>query len=154
MKKERLGLLLGYILSQEEEIRKIYQEIQNVNPETKEKTIYLAYNLHNLYNALEDIFVEISKTFENKIEDATFFHKEILKRMSIEIPGIRPKVLSKESFIILNELRGFRHIFRHAYNYEIIPEKVNMLKEKITKNWNTVEEDLKNFKNWLKENLK
>ncbi|ACK41639.1 MULTISPECIES: hypothetical protein [Dictyoglomus] len=135
MKKERLSFLLGYILSQEEEVKKIYREIQNINPEMKEKTIYLAYNLHNLYNA-------------------SFFHKEILKRMSIEIPGIRPKVLSKESFIILNELRGFRYIFRHAYNYEIIPEKVNMLKEKITKNWSIVEEDLNNFKNWLKENLR
>ncbi|MGB9857741.1 MAG: hypothetical protein ACPLKX_06350 [Dictyoglomaceae bacterium] len=81
----------------------------------------------NLYNAFEDLFSEISKSFENKIEDASFFHKELLRRMTLEIPGIRPKVLSKESFIILNELRGFRHIFRHAYTYEIIPEKVKRI---------------------------
>lgn len=84
-----------------------------------------ALSLRDLYNTFEDLFVEIAKTFENRIENPIFFHKELLKRMTIEVPKIRPKVLSKESFFILDKLRGFRHIFRHAYNYEISPEKLS-----------------------------
>jgi uncharacterized protein YutE (UPF0331/DUF86 family) len=153
MKKEKISLLLGYMESQEEEIDKILSEIREINPETKEKTVYLAYNLHNLYNAFEDLFREIAKIFENEIENLDYYHKELLKRMTIEISGIRPKILSKESYAILDELRGFRHIFRHAYTYEIIPEKIEFLKDKLLRNWDLIKRDLYNFKSWLKSLL-
>lgn len=153
MKKEKISLLLGYMESQEEEIDKILSEIREINPETKEKTVYLAYNLHNLYNAFEDLFREIAKIFENEIESLDYYHKELLKRMTIEISGIRPKILSKESYAILDELRGFRHIFRHAYTYEIIPEKIEFLKNKLLRNWDLIKRDLYNFKSWLKSLL-
>ncbi len=153
MKKEKISLLLGYMESQEEEIDKILTEIREINPETKEKTVYLAYNLHNLYNAFEDLFREIAKIFENEKENLDYYHKELLKRMTIEISGIRPKILSKESYAILDELRGFRHIFRHAYTYEIIPEKIEFLKDKLLRNWDLIKRDLYNFKSWLKSLL-
>lgn len=153
MRKESISVLLGYFNLQEEEIEKIYKEIESTEPINKEKTIYLAYNLHNLYNALEDLFIEIAKTFENRIENPIFFHKELLKRMTIEVPKIRPKVLSKESFFILDELRGFRHIFRHAYTYEISPEKLSTLKSKLIENWDKIKKDLTEFKNWLSLNI-
>jgi len=121
--------------------------------ETKEKTIYLAYNLHNLYNAFEDLFREIAKTFENEIENFEYYHKELLKRMTVEIYGIRPKILSKESYAVLDELRVFRHIFRHAYTYEIVPEKINLLKDNLLRNWDLIKRDLYNFKSWLKSIL-
>jgi hypothetical protein len=153
MKKEKISLLLGYMESQEEEIDKILSEIREINPETKEKTVYLAYNLYNLYNAFEDLFREIAKIFENEIENLDYYYKELLKRMTIEISGIRPKILSKESYAILDELRGFRHIFRHAYTYEIIPEKIEFLKDKLLRNWDLIKRDLYNFKSWLKSLL-
>ena len=153
MKKEKISLLLGYMESQEEEIDKILSEIREIHPETKEKTVYLAYNLHNLYNAFEDLFREIAKIFENEIESLDYYHKELLKRMTIEISGIRPKILSKESYAVLDELRGFRHIFRHAYTYEIIPEKIEFLKDKLLRNWDLIKRDLYNFKSWLKSLL-
>ncbi len=78
MKKESISLLLGYFNSQEEEIERLYKEIQDVDPVNREKTIYLAYYLHNIYNAFENLFKEIAKTFENRVEDLTSFHKELL----------------------------------------------------------------------------
>ena len=153
MRKESISLLLGYFNSQEEEIERLYKEIKSVEPANKEKTIYLAYYLHNIYNAFEDLFKEIAKTFENRLEDPTAFHKELLKRMTIEVPGIRPKVLSRGSFLVLDELRGFRHIFRHAYTYEIFPEKVKDLKDKLITNWGDIKRDLDEFKNWLSQSI-
>jgi hypothetical protein len=35
--------------------------------------------------------------------------------MSQRIEGIRPALLSRESYQRLDALRGFRHFFRHAY---------------------------------------
>ncbi|HOJ93145.1 MAG TPA: hypothetical protein PKW23_05780 [Dictyoglomaceae bacterium] len=153
MKRESISLLLGYLDAQEDEIEKLYKEIESVEPVDKEKTVYLAYLLHNLYNAFEDLFREIAKTFENRVEDPNFSHKELLKRMIIEVPGVRPKVLSKESFLVLDELRGFRHVFRHAYTYELFPEKVEALRNRLVKSWGSIKKDLNEFKGWLSLNL-
>ncbi len=35
--------------------------------------------------------------------------------MMIAVPGIRPGVISAETRGLLDSLRGFRHVFRHAY---------------------------------------
>ncbi len=108
MKKESLVILSGYFTNQAELIKKIFREIKVVLPSNKEKTSYLGYLLHNLYCAIEDLFQEISKTFENRIEDLSKYHKELLKRMRLDLPRIRPRLLSRESYSLLNELRGSR----------------------------------------------
>ena len=45
--------------------------------------------------------------------------------MSLNIEGIRPALISEESFKLLDELRAFRHFFRHAYSYELSYEKTS-----------------------------
>ena len=35
--------------------------------------------------------------------------------MNQDIEGVRPALLSDESYVLLNGLRSFRHFFRHAY---------------------------------------
>ena len=40
-----------------------------------------SYCLHNIYNALENTFEQISRTFENHIVDLTQWHKELLEKM-------------------------------------------------------------------------
>lgn len=39
--------------------------------------------------------------------------------MTIAVPGIRPGVISAETRRLLDSLRGFRHVFRHAYAREL-----------------------------------
>lgn len=149
MNKEAAALLLGYLTAQLEDIHSLYAKLQETNPGNEERTIYLGYLLHNLYCALEDLFMEIAKTFENQIEDPARFYKLLLKRMMVAVPKIRPPVLSRESHRVLDELRGFRHIFRHAYGYALDPDKVVNLKESVEKHWNTVLADLDVFKTFL-----
>lgn len=80
-----------------------------------------AYILHNVYNALENSFVQISRTFENHVVDQTRWHKEVLEKMFLEIPKVRPAVLPETLRRMLNDLRGFRHVFRHSYDFELDP---------------------------------
>lgn len=75
----------------------------------------VAYQLHNLYNAIEDLFKIVAGHFENRIADTSRWHVELLQRMRQEIDGVRPALLSRETFALLNGLRSFRHFFRHAY---------------------------------------
>ncbi len=51
--------------------------------------------------------------------------------MLVEIEDLRPSLLSKETYKLLDELRVFRHLFRHAYSYELDGERVLKLVEKM-----------------------
>lgn len=154
MKKGSLAILLGYFTNQMELMERMLKEIKVTQPSDREKTSHLGYLLHNLYCAMEDLFQEIAKTFENRIEDLSKYHRELLKRMQLNMPGIRPRLLSKESYLILDELRGFRHIFRHSYDYELAPDRVKDLKQKILTDWRYIERDLNVFIDFLQKAVK
>lgn len=153
MKKEAIALLLGYLKNQNELIDKILNGIKSADTSGEEKTVYLGYLLHNLYCAFEDLFQEIARTFENRLEDPSKYHRELLKRMAIEIPKIRPKVLSPESFQILDQLRGFRYVFRHSYMYKLSADKVAALKKNILEVWDKIESDIAEFEIFLEKYL-
>jgi len=153
MRKEAFALLLGYIKSQRVEINRLLSEIENIEPQNNETTVYLGYSLHNIYCAFEDLFKEITRAFENQIEDPSRYHRELLKRMTIEVPLIRPCLLSKDSYRVLDELRMFRHTFRHAYTYELDSEKVKDLKLRILSGFETINSDIDMFENYLKTKM-
>jgi hypothetical protein len=109
---------------------------------------------NNLYCALEDLFKGIAETFENHVEDLSRYHQELLKRMAFEIPGIRPQILSAKSYELLEELRRFRHLYRHAYTYDLDKEEVLFFKKKIMNSWKNVESDLSHFEAFIEGVLK
>ena len=132
MEKAKLAILEAELSRQKQEIDKIYAKIDErrlrINNETGIES--LAYQLHNLYCAYEDLFKIVAAAFENNIEEGITWHKELIRRMTISIKGIRPNLISEKSMNLLSELRSFRHFFRHAYGYELDPKKVKLVLEK------------------------
>ena len=149
--KEKFSTIWAYISNQEDTISVIYSKIAELEPLNEDKLIHIAYQLHNLYSAYEDMFKEISLTFENSIERNSGFHKNLLIRMKIPIPGIRPNVLSEESYLVLGELMGFRHVFRHSYNYNLTPDKMEILRKKILEKKTSIDSNIIIFKQFLEE---
>ena len=86
----------------------------------------MGYQLHNLYGAFEQVFEEVARFFENRIDDAAY-HADLIRRMQLDIRGVRPAVLSVETASRLDELRRFRHLFRHAYAADLDPARVTAL---------------------------
>ena len=82
-----------------------------------------AYLLHNIYNALENSFGQISRSFENHVTDLAQWHRELLGKIFLEIHGVRPTVPPKDLTGALNDLRGFRHVFLRSYDFEIDPRE-------------------------------
>jgi len=132
MEKGKLALLKAEIGDQVNTIKKLFTDVEDRSKgidKSIPKMESLGYKLHSLYCAFEDLFKIVSNYFENSIANKKAYHRELLKMMRIEIPGIRPALLSEYSFILLDELRAFRHYFRHAYNYELdIIRLKNLLK--------------------------
>lgn len=146
MDEERLNLLRGDIEAQIKEIEKIYVRIEErKNKKDIANLESLAYQLHNLYCAFEDLFRTVADYFENNIEEKKKYHRELLRRMTISIEGIRPALLSEESHKLLDSLRAFRHFFRHAYTYELEAKKVNIVLEDSLRLKSIYPKDIKSF---------
>ena len=77
--------------------------------------IIVAYHLHNLYNTFENIFTNIATVFENSVDEMGRWHAQLLERMHLNLMPLRPAVIDDAAYDALDELRRFRHMFRHAY---------------------------------------
>lgn len=116
---------------------------EGASPELVESA---GYWLHNLYCGFEDLFKIIAGYWENHITVNGGYHIQLLKRMNIHIKGVRPAVLTSKSFQELNELRGFRHAFRHAYSYGLDDERVRHLLHRILLAKKQIFDDINNFR--------
>lgn len=123
-----LRILEAEIQAQLDKIEQIYLELEDrasqIRPNTPAQIESTAYQLHNLYSAIEDLLKIVAGAFENNVADLSRWHTELLRRMSLEIQGIRPALLSEKSGELLNELRAFRHLFRHAYGRRLDFDRV------------------------------
>jgi len=92
----------------------------------------LGYTIHNLYSLMENGCFRIAKFFENNLSDESW-HRELLDRMKLNIEGVRPQFLDNETYIILDDLRAFRHLFRNLYARPIDRDRILLIQKKIPK---------------------
>ncbi len=127
--REKILLLLRSIEEDQLAIDRIFGELEDAALDSGtpvEERIVVGYRLHNLYNAFEHIFHSVARTFENSIDDAGGWHVEMLRRMRLDLSPLRPAVIDQEAFARLNELRGFRHVFRSLYGAELDPSRMGV----------------------------
>ena len=152
MEERKIALFLADFDHQVSRIEKIYGLLDNRSNVLARKNISQevvessGYWLHNLFCAYEDLFKIVSAFWENNIGNDGTFHKTLIKRMMLTIEGVRPALLSDESFCHLDELRGFRHVFRHAYSYGLDDERVIYLLKKVLNQKGNVLGELKAFR--------
>ncbi len=112
----------------------------------------VALNLHGFYSGLERIFERIALAVEDTVPDGANWHQELLIQISAEIPGLRPAVISPDLKEELEPYRGFRHIVRNVYAYNLRPEKMAPLMENLSKVFATVEREIGAFAGFLRSN--
>jgi hypothetical protein len=83
----------------------------------------LGYTLHNIYCLFENYFLRVAKFFENNL-DQEAWHRDLVRRMTLEIRGIRPAFMDDSLARDLDELRAFRHVFRNLYQTSLKPERI------------------------------
>ena len=154
--KYNIELLKADILDEFKKLDFIDQEFQKVISKLKQTEAEISYYdrgaigylLHNFYNGCENIFKSIARFFENDI-DAQSWHRNLLKRMNLEISGFRPKVIDEQLYRILDDFRGFRHKFRHSYAFELDWEKEKAVALKLPQAHGMLKSQLNEFMNKL-----
>ena len=132
--KYNVDLLTADILDELEKIERIEEEFSAAEDKLSlpaDKVGYydrgaIGYILHNFFNGCENIFRSIARFFENDIGPQTW-HRDLLRRMKVEIPGYRPRVIDDELYLLLDDFRAFRHKFRHTYSFELDWERERMV---------------------------
>lgn len=147
----KYAILLGYYDKQLSLVKKLYRDIESIDLSVNEKRSHFALKTQQFYTALEDLFKQIAKAFENHIENSEAFHKELLARMNTEVPKMRPKVLSTQAMLFLDKLRAFRHFIRHAYDCELDPHELQIIEDKLKSDFGLVEHDLQQFRKYVEE---
>lgn len=83
-----------------------------------------AYELARFYTVLEKAFERVCLGFENHFDKRHDYHERLLQRMVLDLPGIRPGFFSVGELIALRDLKGFRHVVRHAYDLTLRPARL------------------------------
>lgn len=83
--------------------------------------------LHSIYNAIEGYFLRVAKFFENNV-DQQAWHRDLLDRMTLEIPAVRPSLVTDRGTAErIDELRRFRHLFRNLYKTRLNAAKLRIV---------------------------
>ena len=101
----------------------------------------VALNLHGFYSGIERIFERIGLSIDDEIPVDANWHYELLKQMSLEIPSIRPAVILEKMKEKLEPYRGFRHVVRNVYTYEINPDKIRPLAKSMRSVFNMIQKN-------------
>jgi hypothetical protein len=112
-------------------IERLYEELGNphLDAMNQEGLIVVAYRLHGLYSAFENIFRNIAKTFENHLDPASW-HRQVLQRMRLDLSPVRPSVVDEEAYEKLDELLRFRHVFRTGYGVRLDAQRLQLVVQK------------------------
>lgn len=87
----------------------------------------VALNLHGFYSGVEQIFEDIARTIDGGLPSGAEWHISLLRQMTVEMGKLRPAVIEVETRQCLDEYRGFRHIVRNVYAFNLRPARLNEL---------------------------
>lgn len=162
--KRRKGELRGLVLQIDSDLKAIEhlrETIENIYLDTKEhhtpstgNQMGLALCLHHIYTAMEEVFIRINKVFDNVPLSSGNWHKELLRNMTMELEDVRPVVISKELASIIDEYRSFRHVVRHAYDYNLDWEKLHRLLFKMPDMLDEFHQEIGRFETLLQQSIK
>lgn len=146
---DKYAILLGYFDKQVHIVDRLLSDVTPLDLSMWENGFVFALKTQQLFTALEDLFKQIAKAFENHIEDLGSYYRELLSRMMTEIPDIRPAVISKESFLLLDKVRAFRHFIRHAYDCDLDKEQLLLIQIKLKDGFYLIDKDLQHFRSYI-----
>jgi hypothetical protein len=109
----------------------------------------VSLNLHGFYTGVERIFEDIARHVDESMPTGPEWHRDLLLQMSAALRDVRPPVISQATRAYLNEYRGFRHVVRNLYTFNLRPTRVLELSGEIRNCYEAIALDLQTFMDFL-----
>ena len=152
MKPERIAEIT-HELDAIESIRTSVESTFETMPTDDQQSVYhesLALKLHNFYTGYERLFALIAVDVNGGVPRSPDWHRRLLKSMSLEIPGIRPAVISKHTEPNLQEYLSFRHLVRNIYGFELNFDRMKRLIEELPEVVKVIDQEINTFLGFLR----
>jgi Ni,Fe-hydrogenase III large subunit len=133
------------ILKRKKERVETEREPENLDSHVKA----IGLTLHSIYTGYEKILEMLIKGIDGDAPTATDYRSALLKRATYTIPGVRPEIISEETFHLLNALRAYRHKLRRIYTYLVSSSKIMNLTDIALKSFDKFNEDWDALKRYL-----
>lgn len=99
--------------------------MQEVPPEelTDMRAGLLALRIHNIYNGMEQVWEDIALRIDGEKPGGDSTHAALLEQMMAS-SSKRPAMIAAGELAAYDDLRRFRHLFRHSYGVDMWPTEV------------------------------
>lgn len=87
----------------------------------------IAITLHDFYNGAENIFKRVATELNGGLPAGRGWHVQLLRDMAMELPGLHPAVIRRETAALLKEYLDFRRVVRHTYGFDLRWEPIKGL---------------------------
>ena len=108
-------------------------------------------NLHDAYSGFERVFKQIAAIVDGNVPASPEWHRELLEQMGLDMPKVRPPVLTSDSIERLDEYLRFRHIVRNVYTLSFDPERVGRLVKELEPTFEKMRQELLVFASFLEK---
>lgn len=145
--RQRIEQELTEIEAVYHQVQRFIQEREIVRSEIAKEALVeaIALSLHSFYTGAERIFQRVARHIDYSEPTGENWHRQLLEQMSLEIPEVRPPLISVSLRTNLDELRRFRHVVRSVYAYKLEAKPVLELANKLPTVWQNLEEETRQF---------
>lgn len=151
----RYAVLAGRIRQDLSELERVVERVERAAAARRQhraEDLFLdsaALNLHAFYTGLERIFTHIASSLDRSVPAGSDSHRALLRQMAVELPGIRPAVIADATADAVDEYLRFRHVVRHVYAFQLEPERVERLADRLRPTFRDAAAELGAFATWL-----
>jgi len=147
-------VLVARILEELKELEDIVARAERLMAKARERgdEDYLdgvALNLQSFYTGVERIFESIAREIDTSLPSGPEWHRDLLLQLSTELPGTRPAIIGRSLRVCLDEYRGFRHVVRNVYSFNLIPSRLQELVSELRTCYQTLVVDITAFCEFL-----
>lgn len=145
-----LRVLVGEIDTAREVLGRLLDELRRSDPgpgaePPRDRLALLAIDLHSWYTALESLLLRILAAFEGAPPAGDSSHALALRAALRDVEGVRPAILASAHRDDLDEIRRFRHFFRHAYALDLRHDKLRPALDAVLGRSGDIDGDLTRF---------
>jgi hypothetical protein len=79
---------------------------------------------------IENVFEVIARDIDERLPSGENWHQELLRQMALSVPQVRPPLLQRDTAVLLDEFRAFRHVFRNVYGFNLSSTRIGDLLKK------------------------
>ncbi len=100
--------------------------------------------IESFYTGIEKALTRIARQFGG-LPDGEAWHRQLLRDASLDVPSLRPAVLSQQGVAGLEPYLAFRHRFRNLYVFDLEVMPIVQLLNQATTAWQVPRAELEVF---------